>query len=194
MTCASSPSNNTARDRSARCNSPISARTSSRSRIPARGAMSVAPFRPSPKVKTACSSRRSTGVNEVSASISRTAVDAPCSRISCVAQTRCSATCGATRPARLRLRYADLAPVNPRIVCCALTAYPLDGPRASEPGYDYLVQGLAGWMSITGEPDAPPTKTGPSVVDFAAGLNAALALVAAVHGARAATVWAAIVT
>jgi crotonobetainyl-CoA:carnitine CoA-transferase CaiB-like acyl-CoA transferase len=86
--------------------------------------------------------------------------------------------------ARLRLRYADLAPVNPRIVCCALTAYALDGPRASEPGYDYLVQGLAGWMSITGEPDAPPTKTGPSVVDFAAGLNAALALVAGVHAAR----------
>jgi len=86
--------------------------------------------------------------------------------------------------ARLRLRYADLAPVNPRIVCCALTAYPLDGPRASEPGYDYLIQGLAGWMSITGEPDAPPTKCGPSVVDFAAGLNAALALVAGVHAAR----------
>ncbi|MEO8694798.1 MAG: CoA transferase [Acidimicrobiales bacterium] len=85
---------------------------------------------------------------------------------------------------QLRLRYADLAPVNPRIVCCALTAYPLEGPRASEPGYDYLMQGLAGWMSVTGEPDAPPTKTGPSVVDFAAGLNAALALVAAVHGAR----------
>jgi crotonobetainyl-CoA:carnitine CoA-transferase CaiB-like acyl-CoA transferase len=85
---------------------------------------------------------------------------------------------------KLRLRYADLAPVNPRIVCCALTAFPLDGPRASEPGYDYLVQGLAGWMSLTGEPDAPPTKTGPSVVDFASGLNAALALVAAVHGAR----------
>jgi crotonobetainyl-CoA:carnitine CoA-transferase CaiB-like acyl-CoA transferase len=86
--------------------------------------------------------------------------------------------------ARLRLRYADLAPVNPRIVCCALTAFPLDGPRASEPGYDYLIQGLAGWMSLTGEPDAPPTKTGPSVVDFATGLNAALALVAAVHAAR----------
>ena len=85
---------------------------------------------------------------------------------------------------RLRLRYADLASVNPRIVCCALTAFPLDGPRAAEPGYDYLVQGLAGWMSITGEPDAPPTKTGPSVVDFAAGLNAALALVAAIHAAR----------
>ena len=86
--------------------------------------------------------------------------------------------------ARLRLRYADLAPVNPRIVCCSLTAYPSDGPRASDPGYDYLVQGLAGWMSITGEPEAPPTKTGPSVVDYATGLNAALALVAAIHGAR----------
>ena len=86
--------------------------------------------------------------------------------------------------ARLRLRYADLASVNPRIVCCALTAYPLAGPRASDPGYDYLVQGLAGWMSLTGEPDAPPTKTGPSVVDYAAGVNAALALVAAIHAAR----------
>jgi crotonobetainyl-CoA:carnitine CoA-transferase CaiB-like acyl-CoA transferase len=86
-------------------------------------------------------------------------------------------------PARLRITYADLAPVNPRIVCCSLSGYGTTGPRAGQPGYDYLLQGLAGWMSLTGEPDGIPTKTGPSLVDYAGGMAAALALVAGVHAA-----------
>lgn len=87
-------------------------------------------------------------------------------------------------PAKLKLTYADLQHLNPELVCCSLSAYGMTGPRAAEPGYDYLVQGLAGWMSLTGDPDGPPTKSGLSVVDFASGYVAAASMLAAVHAAR----------
>ena len=88
------------------------------------------------------------------------------------------------QPARLGLTYQALAPVNPRIVCCALTGFGTDGPRAKEGGYDYVVQGLAGWMSLTGDPDGPPTKSGLSLVDLSAGYAASLALMAGLWRAR----------
>jgi crotonobetainyl-CoA:carnitine CoA-transferase CaiB-like acyl-CoA transferase len=88
------------------------------------------------------------------------------------------------QPAKLRLRYDDLKDVNPRIVCCSLSGFGMTGPRAGEGGYDYVMQGLAGWMSLTGEPDGPPTKSGLSLVDLSAGYVSALALVAAVWSAR----------
>jgi crotonobetainyl-CoA:carnitine CoA-transferase CaiB-like acyl-CoA transferase len=53
-------------------------------------------------------------------------------------------------PAKLRLRYADLAHVNPRIVCVSLSGFGMTGPRRAEPAYDYILQGLAGWQSLTG--------------------------------------------
>jgi crotonobetainyl-CoA:carnitine CoA-transferase CaiB-like acyl-CoA transferase len=87
-------------------------------------------------------------------------------------------------PVKLRLTYADLAPLNPRIVCCPLTGYGTTGPRAAEPGYDYLLQGIAGWMDLTGEPAGPPAKSGLSLVDYSAGLVAAIAMLAGVHAAR----------
>ncbi len=87
-------------------------------------------------------------------------------------------------PEKLHITYADLAPVNPRIVCCSLSGFGMTGPRRDEPGYDYILQGLCGWMSLTGEPDGLPTKTGLSLVDFAGGMAAALSLVAAVHAAQ----------
>ena len=87
-------------------------------------------------------------------------------------------------PAKIGITYADLAHRNPAIVCCSLSGYGMTGPRAADPGYDYVVQGLAGWMDITGEPDGPPTKSGLSVVDFTTGYVAALALVAGLHAAR----------
>jgi crotonobetainyl-CoA:carnitine CoA-transferase CaiB-like acyl-CoA transferase len=87
-------------------------------------------------------------------------------------------------PAKLRLRYGDLCHLNPTIVCCSLTGYGPTGPRAAEAGYDYVIQGLAGWMSVTGEPDGPPTKSGFSLVDYSGGFVAALALLAGVHAAR----------
>ncbi|MGH7659836.1 MAG: CaiB/BaiF CoA transferase family protein, partial [Vulcanimicrobiaceae bacterium] len=87
-------------------------------------------------------------------------------------------------PERLRIRYDDLKDVNPRIVCCSLSGFGMTGPRRADPAYDYIVQGIAGWMSVTGEPQGPPAKSGLSVVDFSGGYVAALALVIGVHAAR----------
>jgi crotonobetainyl-CoA:carnitine CoA-transferase CaiB-like acyl-CoA transferase len=87
-------------------------------------------------------------------------------------------------PEKLRIRYADLESVNPAVVCCSLTGFGMTGPRAAEGGYDYILQGYAGWMSLTGEPDGPPTKTGLSLVDMATGYAAALALMSGLWGAR----------
>src|SRR5690606_34090278 len=70
------------------------------------------------------------------------------------------------------------------IVCCSLSGFGMTGPRSTEPGYDYVLQGIAGWMSVTGEPDGPPTKTGLSLVDYSGGYAAALSVLAAVHAAR----------
>lgn len=63
-------------------------------------------------------------------------------------------------PAKLGIRYEDLKHLNPAIVCCSLSGFGMTGPRSAEPGYDYVLQGMAGWMDITGEPDGPPTKSG----------------------------------
>ena len=87
-------------------------------------------------------------------------------------------------PAKLRIRYDDLKHLNPRIVCCSLTGFGMTGPRSPQPGYDYILQGLAGWMALTGEPDGPPTKTGLSLVDYSGGFVAAISLLAGVHAAR----------
>jgi crotonobetainyl-CoA:carnitine CoA-transferase CaiB-like acyl-CoA transferase len=60
----------------------------------------------------------------------------------------------------------------------------MTGPRAAEGGYDYVMQGMAGWMSLTGEPQSPPTKSGLSLVDLSAGYVAALAVMAGLWRAR----------
>jgi crotonobetainyl-CoA:carnitine CoA-transferase CaiB-like acyl-CoA transferase len=88
------------------------------------------------------------------------------------------------QPDKLRLRYADLEPINPRIVCCSLSGFGTTGPRVREGAYDYTLQGLAGWQAITGEPDGPPTKSGLSLVDFCGGYVAALAILSGVWRAR----------
>ncbi len=82
-------------------------------------------------------------------------------------------------PERMQLTYATLGKINPAIVCASLSAYGRQGPRASYPGYDALVQAEAGWAALTGEPDGPPVKTGLSLADYAAGLTAALAIMIA---------------
>jgi crotonobetainyl-CoA:carnitine CoA-transferase CaiB-like acyl-CoA transferase len=87
-------------------------------------------------------------------------------------------------PAKLGIRYTDLKHLNPAIVCCSLSGFGMTGPRSAEPGYDYVLQGMAGWMDLTGEPDGPPTKSGLSLVDYSGGLVAALSLLSAVHAAR----------
>ncbi|HZV49444.1 MAG TPA: CoA transferase [Candidatus Dormibacteraeota bacterium] len=87
-------------------------------------------------------------------------------------------------PERLRIRYQDLKEVNPRIVCVSLSGFGMTGPRRADPAYDYLLQGIGGWMSLTGEPGGPPTRSGLSLVDYSGGLVAAMALLAGVHAAR----------
>jgi crotonobetainyl-CoA:carnitine CoA-transferase CaiB-like acyl-CoA transferase len=87
-------------------------------------------------------------------------------------------------PERLGLTYAALAACNPAVVCVSLSAYGRDGDRRTEPGYDALMQAEAGWASLTGEPGAPPARSGLPMVDYAAGLVAACGLLAGVHEAR----------
>jgi crotonobetainyl-CoA:carnitine CoA-transferase CaiB-like acyl-CoA transferase len=88
------------------------------------------------------------------------------------------------QPQRLRLTYDGLKDVNPSIVCCSLSGFGMTGPRAGEGGYDYMMQGLAGWMSLTGEPDGPPTKSGLSLVDLSGGYVSAIAVLAGLWRAR----------
>jgi crotonobetainyl-CoA:carnitine CoA-transferase CaiB-like acyl-CoA transferase len=83
------------------------------------------------------------------------------------------------------LGYADLQPLNPRLIYCSITGFGQTGPRAKEPGYDYLVQGMGGLMSITGnadgEPGAGPQRVGVAVSDLSTGIYAAVAILAALH-------------
>jgi len=89
-------------------------------------------------------------------------------------------------PAKMGLDYKTLAKLKPAIVCVHLSAYGRDNERASWPGYDYLMQAEAGLMSLTGEPDGPPTRIGaPSMVDHVTGLTAMVGLLAALVQARA---------
>ena len=87
-------------------------------------------------------------------------------------------------PVKLGLTYDDLKESNPRIVCTHLSAYGRNGSRTTWPGYDYLMQAEAGHMSLTGEPDGPPTRYGLSIVDLMTGLAAAFGLLAGVVSAR----------
>jgi crotonobetainyl-CoA:carnitine CoA-transferase CaiB-like acyl-CoA transferase len=87
-------------------------------------------------------------------------------------------------PEKLGLTYAALAPANPKIVCAHLSAYGRDGSRAHWPGYDYLMQAEAGYLSLTGEPDGPPARMGLSIVDLMSGVFAAFALVSGILAAR----------
>jgi crotonobetainyl-CoA:carnitine CoA-transferase CaiB-like acyl-CoA transferase len=68
--------------------------------------------------------------------------------------------------ARIGLDFESLSSINPRLVYCSLTAFGDTGPLAAEPGMDIVVQALSGVLALTGEPDQPPVKTGPSIADF----------------------------
>ncbi|MBW7902379.1 MAG: CoA transferase [Rhodocyclaceae bacterium] len=85
--------------------------------------------------------------------------------------------------AQYGLDYAALKAVNPRLVYCSITGFGQDGPYAPRAGYDFLIQGLGGLMSITGRPDGEagggPMKTGVALTDILTGLYAANAILAA---------------
>jgi crotonobetainyl-CoA:carnitine CoA-transferase CaiB-like acyl-CoA transferase len=81
--------------------------------------------------------------------------------------------------AALGLGYDDVRAVNPRIIYCSLTGFGQTGPRAEVNAYDNVIQAASGLMSLTGTSDVHPLKVGASIVDYAAGLNAAFAIAAA---------------
>lgn len=81
------------------------------------------------------------------------------------------------------LDYASLSALNPNLVYCSITGFGQDGPRAEEPGYDFIIQGMSGLMSITGESDdvvgGDAQKVGVAVVDIQTGLYSTIAIQAA---------------
>lgn len=84
---------------------------------------------------------------------------------------------------RYGLDYESLSQLNPRLVYCSITGFGQNGPRAQEPGYDFIVQGMGGMMSVTGErddlPGGGPQKAGLAFADLTTGLYAAIAIQAA---------------
>jgi len=89
------------------------------------------------------------------------------------------------QPAKLGLDYASLKPLNPRVVCLHISAYGRDNERAGWPGYDYLMQAEAGLMSLTGEPENPPTRFGMSMIDFMTGMTGMVGLLSCLMRAKA---------
>jgi crotonobetainyl-CoA:carnitine CoA-transferase CaiB-like acyl-CoA transferase len=77
------------------------------------------------------------------------------------------------------LDYASVAPGNPRLVYCSISAYGRQGPFASRPGFDPITQAESGFMSLNGFPDGPPLRTGPPIVDMATGMTATNAILLA---------------
>ncbi|MEA3032697.1 MAG: hypothetical protein QOH86_713, partial [Sphingomonadales bacterium] len=83
--------------------------------------------------------------------------------------------------ARYGLGYDALAVVNPRLVYCSVTGFGQDGPYAPRAGYDFIIQGMGGAMSLTGEPDGEPQKSGVAYADLFTGLYATVAILAALR-------------
>ncbi len=79
------------------------------------------------------------------------------------------------------LSYETLSQKNPRLVYCSITGFGQTGPRRDEPGYDIMIQALAGVMSITGEASGPPMKVGVAISDITSGIFACNAILAALY-------------
>ncbi|MCR0983085.1 CaiB/BaiF CoA transferase family protein [Roseomonas populi] len=86
---------------------------------------------------------------------------------------------------RLGLGYDVLRAVRPSLVYCAISGFGKDGPFASRPAYDQIIQGVSGVMSITGDAESAPLRVGYPVSDTVGGLTAAFAVASALVGARA---------
>ncbi|MCD1617605.1 CaiB/BaiF CoA transferase family protein [Salipiger marinus] len=84
------------------------------------------------------------------------------------------------------LDYDSLREVNPGLVYCSITGFGQDGPYAERAGYDFLIQGMAGWMDLTGDPAGDPQKVGVAFADIFTGLYAVIGIQAAL-AARART-------
>lgn len=79
------------------------------------------------------------------------------------------------------LDYASLSALNPGLIYCSITGFGQDGPYAERAGYDFLIQGLSGLMSVTGEAGGQPQKVGVAVTDIVTGLYGAVGVLAAVE-------------
>jgi crotonobetainyl-CoA:carnitine CoA-transferase CaiB-like acyl-CoA transferase len=77
------------------------------------------------------------------------------------------------------LDYPSVAPSNPRLIYCSISAYGRKGPFASRPGFDPITQAESGFMSLNGFPDGPPVRTGSPIVDMATGMSACNAILLA---------------
>ncbi len=83
------------------------------------------------------------------------------------------------------LDYESLRAINPKLVYCSITGFGQDGPYASLAGYDYIVQGMSGFMSVTGEQDGQPMKAGVAIADIFTGIYAVTAIQGAlIHAMR----------
>jgi crotonobetainyl-CoA:carnitine CoA-transferase CaiB-like acyl-CoA transferase len=81
--------------------------------------------------------------------------------------------------AKFGLDYASLSADNPALIYCSITGFGQTGPRAHEAGYDFVIQGMCGFMSLTGEPEGPAVKMGISISDLSTGVWAANGIQAA---------------
>lgn len=79
------------------------------------------------------------------------------------------------------LDYESLRAINPRLVYCSITGFGQNGPYANRAGYDFMIQGMGGIMSITGEPAGAPMKSGVASVDIFTGLHAVIGVTAALY-------------
>jgi crotonobetainyl-CoA:carnitine CoA-transferase CaiB-like acyl-CoA transferase len=90
--------------------------------------------------------------------------------------------------ARRGLDYETLAKINPGLIYCSVTGFGQDGPESHRPGYDFMIQGMSGLMSVTGEPDnhpgGGPMKVGVALADILTGLNGTIAILAALEERR----------
>jgi crotonobetainyl-CoA:carnitine CoA-transferase CaiB-like acyl-CoA transferase len=83
--------------------------------------------------------------------------------------------------AKYGLDFASLSQLNPRLIFCSITGFGQDGPYAGRAGYDYIIQGMSGLMSVTGDPDGQPQKVGVALTDIFTGIYACTGILAAVH-------------
>ncbi|SOC81936.1 Crotonobetainyl-CoA:carnitine CoA-transferase CaiB [Ensifer adhaerens] len=77
------------------------------------------------------------------------------------------------------LDYESLKDLNPRLIYCSVTGFGQTGPYAARAGYDFMIQGMSGFMDLTGEPDGPPEKIGVALADIITGLYGTIAIQAA---------------
>jgi crotonobetainyl-CoA:carnitine CoA-transferase CaiB-like acyl-CoA transferase len=87
--------------------------------------------------------------------------------------------------AKYGLDYVSLRELNPRLVYCSITGFGQTGPYAERAGYDFIIQGMSGLMSVTGEPDGQPEKVGVAVTDIFTGIYAVVGILAALNQRQA---------